>query len=94
MARRGTNEGSIYKRADGRWAGVIHLGYEGGRRRRKAIYGKTRQEVAASSPLRSRRSRTASHCPEIARHANCSSASGWRASSLRYVRGHGHAMRA
>ncbi len=46
MSRRGTNEGSIYKRADGRWVGVIHLGYEGGRRRRKSIYGKTRQGIA------------------------------------------------
>lgn len=46
MTRRGTNEGSIYKRADGRWVGVVHLGYEGGRRRRKHIYGKTRQDVA------------------------------------------------
>ena len=46
MTRRGTNEGSIYKRIDGRWVGVVHLGYEGGHRRRKAIYGKTRQDVA------------------------------------------------
>ena len=46
MTRRGNNEGSIYKRADGRWTAAVHLGYEGGRRRRKAIYGKTRQEVA------------------------------------------------
>ena len=47
MTRRGTNEGSIYKRIDGRWVGVVHLGYEGGRRRRKNIYGKTRQAVAS-----------------------------------------------
>ena len=46
MSRRGHSEGSIYKRADGRWVGVIHLGYAGGRRRRKSIYGKTRQGVA------------------------------------------------
>lgn len=46
MSRRGSHEGSIYKRADGRWAAVIHLGYEGGRRRRKAFYGPTRQAVA------------------------------------------------
>ncbi len=46
MTRRETNEGSIYKRTDGRWVSVIHLGYEGGRRRRKNIYGKTRQDVA------------------------------------------------
>ena len=46
MSRRGANEGAIYRRKDGRWTAVIHLGYEGARRRRKAIYGKTRQEVA------------------------------------------------
>ena len=47
MARRGNGEGSIYKRHDGRWAGVLHLGYAGVRRRRKTFYGKTRHEVVA-----------------------------------------------
>jgi integrase len=46
MSKRGSLEGSIYRRSDGRWAGVVHLGYEGGKRQRKAFYGKTRQEVA------------------------------------------------
>lgn len=46
MARRGSNEGSIYHRSDGRWTAVVSVGYEGGRRRRKAFYGRTRQEVA------------------------------------------------
>jgi integrase len=46
MSHRGSLEGSIYKRADGRWCAVVHLGYEGGRRRRKAFYGSTRQAVA------------------------------------------------
>ena len=45
MKRRGHNEGSIYKRADGRWASVLDLGYENGKRRRKTFYGKTRREV-------------------------------------------------
>ena len=27
MAKRGANEGSIYKRADGRWAATINLGW-------------------------------------------------------------------
>jgi len=40
MARRGHNEGSIYKRDDGRWAGVLSV--DGGR---KFVYGKTRQEA-------------------------------------------------
>lgn len=45
MARRGSNEGSIYKRADGRWAAVVNLGWQDGKRRRKTFYAKTRREV-------------------------------------------------
>jgi integrase len=45
MGRRGHNEGSISKRKDGRWEGRISLGYEGGTRKRKVFYGKTRREV-------------------------------------------------
>ncbi|MBI2304634.1 MAG: site-specific integrase [Chloroflexi bacterium] len=41
MARRSNNEGSIYKRADGLWAGAITL--PGGKR--KVVYGKSRQGV-------------------------------------------------
>ena len=40
--RRGNNEGSIYKRKDGRWEARISLDHGG----RKGLYGKTRQEVA------------------------------------------------
>ncbi len=45
MAKRGQNEGSIYKRRDGRWVGVISLGYVNRKRKRKAFYGATRREV-------------------------------------------------
>lgn len=45
MTRRARYEGSIYERADGRWAASITLGYEGGRRRRRSYYGRTQQEV-------------------------------------------------
>jgi integrase len=44
--RRGHGEGSIYRRLDGRWTATIDLGWQGGRRRRKFLYGKTRAEVA------------------------------------------------
>jgi site-specific recombinase XerD len=44
--RRGHGEGSIYRRPDGRWAATIDLGWHGGKRRRKFLYGKTRAEVA------------------------------------------------
>ncbi len=43
--RRGQNEGSIYKRGDGRWVGVISLGYKNSKRHRKSFYGETRREV-------------------------------------------------
>lgn len=43
--RRGANEGSIFQRKDGRWCAVLHVGYSGGRRQRKAYYGHTREEV-------------------------------------------------
>lgn len=42
MAKRGNNEGTIYKRKDGRWTAAVSL--ENGSRR--YLYGKTRQEVA------------------------------------------------
>lgn len=45
MAKRGANEGSIYKRADGRWAATINLGWQDGKRKRKTFYAKTRREV-------------------------------------------------
>jgi len=49
--RRGHDEGSITKRADGSWEAKISLGYRSGkdgkvRRVRKSFYGKTRREVA------------------------------------------------
>lgn len=43
MARRGHNEGSIYKRSDGRWVASLSVGDGSGKRRE--FYGKTRQEV-------------------------------------------------
>lgn len=46
MSRRGSGEGSIVKRADGRWMAQVDLGWAGGKRQRKFLYGKTRQEVA------------------------------------------------
>lgn len=43
MSKRANGEGSIYKRADGRWAAALTLGNG----KRKVFYGKTRQEVAS-----------------------------------------------
>jgi len=50
--RRGQNEGSIYKRKDGRWTACLNLGYQNGKLKRKYFYGETRAEVqkALSKP--------------------------------------------
>ena len=47
MSRRGSTQGTIHRRKDGRWVAAISLGYAGGRRRRKYLYAKTRQAVAS-----------------------------------------------
>lgn len=45
--KRGSGEGSISRRKDGRWAAAITTGYgPDGQQKRKFFYGKTRQEVA------------------------------------------------
>lgn len=46
MSKRGSNEGSIYRRLDGRWVAALSLGYQGKSRRRKHFFGRTRQEAA------------------------------------------------
>ncbi len=46
MGKRGNGEGGIYRRADGVWCASVDLGYAGGKRRRKVVYGKTRRQVA------------------------------------------------
>jgi integrase len=43
--RRGRGEGSITRLADGRWQGRVDLGWHGGKRVRKAVYGRTKAEV-------------------------------------------------
>ncbi len=42
---RGANEGSIYKRKDGRWVAVVNLGWRNGKRYRKNVYAHTRAGV-------------------------------------------------
>src|SRR5262245_34749721 len=44
--RRGHGEGAIYPRKAGRWAAAVELGWRDGKRQRKAVYGRTRKEVA------------------------------------------------
>ena len=46
--KHGNNEGSLYKRSDGRYAGQIAMpGDSRIKRRRKWVYGKTRADVAS-----------------------------------------------
>lgn len=44
--RRGSGEGSIFQRGDGRWTATITIGYDAkGKRKRRTVYGKTKGEV-------------------------------------------------
>ncbi|MBV8136617.1 MAG: site-specific integrase [Deltaproteobacteria bacterium] len=43
--RRGQNEGSIFRRKDGRWCGQIDLGWKDGKRQRRLIYASSRAGV-------------------------------------------------
>src|SRR4051812_6662168 len=44
--RRGAGEGSIFCRADGRWAATVTIGYDAtGKRLRRTMFGKTKREV-------------------------------------------------
>jgi integrase len=45
--QRAQREGSVYQRRDGRWVGVIHVGWLNGKRQRKSYYGRTQREVVA-----------------------------------------------
>jgi integrase len=45
MAKRGNNQGSIYKRDDGRWVASVSLGREDGKPKRKYFYADTRKEA-------------------------------------------------
>src|ERR1700737_2285207 len=40
MKRRGSGEGSIFRRSDGRWSGQISVNYQ-----RRTVYGKTHADV-------------------------------------------------
>lgn len=49
MPRRQRGEGTVYKRSrDGMWVGMLDLGWRDGKRRRKAVYGKTQRAAIAA----------------------------------------------
>ena len=43
--KRNAGEGSIFERADGRWCGILSLGWENGKRKRKHFYAASAAEV-------------------------------------------------
>jgi len=45
--RRPHGDGSLHRRVDGKWVGVLDLGYIDGRRRRKYVYADTEREALA-----------------------------------------------
>ena len=45
MPKRSSGEGSIFQRSDGRWAAAVTVAWNGGRQRRKYLYGRTQEEV-------------------------------------------------
>lgn len=45
MTRRAHGEGSLHQRKDGRWAGVVDLGWVDGHRKRKYVYAATQAEA-------------------------------------------------
>ena len=46
MGRRARHEGSVYKRADGRWVGALVVNYkEDGRPLKRSVYGKTQKQA-------------------------------------------------
>lgn len=46
MAKKGNNEGSIYKDKQGRWRGVVSLPTADNKVKKKYFYGKTKKEVS------------------------------------------------
>lgn len=46
MAKKGNNEGSVYKDTKGRWRGVVTLPSADGKVKKKYFYGKTKKEVS------------------------------------------------
>ena len=48
VTRRGKNEGSVYRRKDGKWVGQVTIGYrpDNGKPIRKYTYANTREEAA------------------------------------------------
>jgi integrase len=92
--RRPQGEGSVYRLPDGRWRGVVDLGWHGGRRRRKYITRRAQADVvrelrrltAAAEAGRLSVERTPTLGQWLARYLDEVAASSVRPSSLRRYR--------
>ena len=77
--RRGSGEGSIYQRQDGRWCAQVSFGYKpGGKPRRKLLYGKTRSEVSDAMKRLSRDQHAAYPLPRIGKLSPIFLRTGWK----------------
>jgi integrase len=43
--KKATGEGTVYKRADGRWTAQVYVDQSDGTRKHRTLYGRTRREV-------------------------------------------------
>jgi hypothetical protein len=90
--RRGKGEGSISRHPDGRWFARADLGYDGGKRRVKAIYGRTRADVLTKLreilQQQQRAQRVASRTTVLAAFSDTwlAAAGGLKPSTLRFYR--------
>jgi integrase len=65
--RRARGEGAISKRKNGGWTGVLDLGWQDGKRKRKFVYARTRAEVARKLANERRKLEEAGSSPTSAR---------------------------
>lgn len=63
IRRRGSGDGGVRRRPDGRWEATVEIGTFAGRRRRKYVYGSTRAEVVAK--LRSAQASVDAGLPQV-----------------------------
>lgn len=63
--KKANGEGTVYKRADGKWAGQVYINQSDGRRVRRTLYGATRKEVSQKiAELRDRSEKGAPVAPQ------------------------------
>jgi len=82
MNQRANGEGSIYRRSDGRWTAACDVLRPDGTRVRRAVYGKTRKEVADQLAVLITKPRRACLSPWSRELSNASRSTGSSTSSV------------